>query len=64
MAHIELDSDRCEGHGQCVSAASRVFELDDDGILHILLPEVTSELADEARAGVNVCPVRALQLSD
>lgn len=62
MAHIELDRTRCEGHGQCASAAPGFFELDDDGELQILAPEVTPQLAAEARAGVDVCPVRALKL--
>lgn len=64
MARIELDQKRCEGHGQCVSAAPRIFELDDDGELQVLEPEVTPQLADEAHAGVDVCPVRALQILD
>jgi ferredoxin len=62
MARIELDRDRCEGHGQCVSAAPRIFELDDDGELRVLEPEVIPQLAAEAQAGADVCPVRALQI--
>ncbi|MET0455771.1 MAG: ferredoxin [Mycobacterium sp.] len=62
MPRIELDRDRCEGHGQCVSAAPGIFELDDDGELKVLEPEVSPKLAAEAHAGADVCPVRALQI--
>jgi ferredoxin len=45
-----------------VSAAPRIFELDDDGDLRVLEPEVIPQLAAEAQAGADVCPVRALQI--
>jgi len=31
---VEVDLDRCEGHGICESLAPEVFELDDDDQLH------------------------------
>jgi ferredoxin len=64
MAHIELDRNRCEGHGMCANVAPDVFELTDDGELQVLDAEVSADHASEARAAADVCPVRALQILD
>ena len=32
---VEVDLDRCTGHGICESIAEDVFEVADDGIVHI-----------------------------
>ena len=64
MAHIELDRKRCEGHGICTNVVPGYFELTDDGELRILSADVTPEQLHEVRAGVDVCPVRALQILD
>ncbi|WP_326837517.1 ferredoxin [Amycolatopsis rhabdoformis] len=58
---LEIDPERCEGHGQCEAVAPRVLHLDDtvrpvldvDG-------ELSGELEEEARAAVSCCPVAAL----
>lgn len=60
---ILIDRDRCEGHGQCVAAAPDVFDLDDDGIAILRTSEtVTGDLATQATAAAEVCPVAALAL--
>lgn len=64
MAHIELDRNRCEGHGMCVSAAPEIFELTDDGELQVLAAEVPADQCSEARTAADACPVRALQILD
>lgn len=59
---IDVDWDRCEGHGLCTERAPELFELDDDGVLQYRhegkdLPE---DLQSAAKAGASVCPVAAL----
>lgn len=56
-----VDSDRCEGHGQCVFVAPELLSLEDDGSLTVLQPDVTDhlELAERAAAA---CPTSALVL--
>jgi len=58
---IELDRARCEGHGMCEEAAPEMFRLDDDGELHLLRPDVPSDLQRKALSAVRLCPVAALR---
>lgn len=64
MAHFELDRNRCEGHGMCVSAAPGIFDLNEDGDLLVLDTEVTADHVAQARTAADACPVRALQIVD
>ncbi|CAJ1509980.1 ferredoxin [[Mycobacterium] burgundiense] len=59
---IELDRDRCEGHGMCEATAPDYFSVDDDGNLTVLATEVSD--GDEAvlESAVLACPVAALRL--
>lgn len=63
MARVELDRDRCEGHGRCEMMAPEIYRLGDDGELEILLSEVEPNQRPSAEAGVMACPVAALRLS-
>ncbi|MEB3980115.1 ferredoxin [Mycobacterium sp. 663a-19] len=60
---IEVDRNRCEGHGMCEVVAPEYFALDDDGNLTVLAEEVSG--CDEAHVqdAVIVCPVAALRLA-
>jgi len=64
MARFELDRNRCEGHGMCVSVAPDIFELTDDGELQILATAVSVDRVAQARTAADACPVRALQIGD
>lgn len=57
---IEIDHDRCTGHGRCYSLAPELFDCDDEGYGRVLLAEVPVELEDKARLAVNTCPERAI----
>jgi ferredoxin len=62
---IDVDWDRCEGHGICAEQAPKVFSLDDDGELHHAFDkqDIPDELESAARSAVGVCPVAALRES-
>jgi ferredoxin len=62
MKHVELDRDRCEGHGTCEQIAPSIYHLDDEGELEILVDPLTDQLAAAAEAGARVCPVAALRV--
>ncbi len=61
---VHVLEDRCEGHGLCEEAAPAVFELDDDGVAHVLHDPIPDALRRHAEAGVRVCPVAALTIED
>jgi ferredoxin len=59
---IDLDHQRCTGHGRCYTLAPDLFESDDEGYGQPLLSEVPEELVDQARLAVSNCPERAITL--
>ncbi|MFF5163994.1 ferredoxin [Micrococcus luteus] len=60
---VEVDRQRCESNGLCVLSAPEVFDLDDDGVLHVASFPDESLRADVEDA-VSACPVQALTLHD
>lgn len=59
---IEVDRDRCEGHGMCEVLAPDFFELDDDGEVVVLQSEVPAGAEPIVRGAVRGCPVASLRL--
>ncbi|MEU9918430.1 ferredoxin [Streptomyces sp. NPDC051001] len=59
---VELEADKCVASGQCVLAATDVFDQDDDGIAILLAEEVGDELVDDVKEAVAVCPAAAIRL--
>lgn len=59
---VNVDYDRCEGHGMCVLQAADAFELDDDGELDYKFDgqDVPAEMEGEVRAAIDACPITAL----
>lgn len=63
---IRIDAERCEGHGRCWETAPDLIEDDDRGHGVVRDPDgiVPPELEAQARHAANVCPERAVVLSD
>ena len=59
---VELDRERCQGHGRCYVLASAVFESDDDGYGVLVSETVTAEFHDAARKGAGNCPEDAITI--
>ena len=59
---VNVDYDRCEGHGMCVLQAADAFDLDDDGDLHYQFEgsDVPADKEAEVRSAIDACPVTAL----
>lgn len=64
MVKILADRDVCISAGNCVMAASAVFDQDDDGIVLVLVDEVPEGEEDHAREAVRLCPSQALRVAD
>jgi len=61
---VEVDTDKCTGHGICESIADDVFEVDDDGSLTILEAERSETDRPRLQQAVTQCPAAALRLVD
>ena len=61
---IEVDLDKCTGHGICESIAEDVFEVYDDGTVLIHGDDRPESDRDRMRQAVTQCPAAALTLVD
>jgi ferredoxin len=61
---VEVDLDKCTGHGICESIAEEVFEVQDDGSVLIHDAERPESDRDRMRQAVTQCPAAALRLVD
>jgi ferredoxin len=59
---VSVDRDVCIVSGMCTSIAPEIFQIGDDGLLHILVEDLTPEQAEKAGNAVLCCPVEALSL--
>jgi ferredoxin len=61
---VEIDTDRCRGHGVCWGLCPQVFDLTDDGYAEVLVSEVPAEFEAVVLDAVKRCPERAISTSD
>jgi ferredoxin len=61
---VTVDRALCVGNGLCEAAAPELFAVGDDGEAHLLVDEIPSEHIELARQAVEVCPARALHITD
>ncbi len=61
---VEVDYEKCEGHGSCVEACPEVFALDDDADVVTVLDDSPTDTAvrEKAARAARVCPVAAIQI--
>ena len=60
---VSIDTDRCRGHGICLSTSPAVFDLNNDGYAEVLLPDPGPEHEDAVRKAALQCPERAISVS-
>ena len=61
---VEVDLDKCTGHGICESIAEDVFEVQDDGTVRIVDNDRPESDRDRMQQAVTQCPAAALRLVD
>jgi ferredoxin len=61
---ILVDTDRCTGHGVCESLVPEVFEVGDDGVVHLLTEDFSEDQRIDLESAVAECPTQALRLED
>lgn len=60
---VEVDDDRCGGHGTCCTLCPEVFTLNDDGYAEVLDPEVPAAFEVAVREAVRTCPAQAISIA-
>jgi ferredoxin len=60
---INVDTDRCTGHGVCESIAADIFEVNDDGLVQLLMETPTDDRRVEVEEAVAECPTQALSIA-
>ena len=62
---IQVDADRCTGHGRCYALAPSVFDADDFGHSVVLVAtcEPSTEVHRQAVLAAENCPERAITLT-
>jgi ferredoxin len=58
------DPDQCANLGMCEAVEPAVFEIGDDGMLQVLLPEPPAGLRSSVEAACLACPTGALRIED
>ncbi|BBY99956.1 ferredoxin [Mycolicibacterium fallax] len=61
---IEVDEDLCQGHAMCELEAPEVFRVPKRGTVEILQPEPPDELREDVERAVEMCPTRALTVTE
>ena len=59
---INVDFDRCQSNGLCMSAAPDLFEVRDDGYLYVLIEEPSEEHRAAANEAMRLCPTQAISI--
>jgi ferredoxin len=62
---VQIDSERCHGHGRCYDLASDLFGDDEEGFGMVLGDgTVPPEKEQDARLAAANCPERAIDLTE
>ena len=61
---VLVDLNACDLHGLCVEAAPEVFEIGDDGVLHVLIETPEQSLRAKVDKAVRECPTGAISIAE
>jgi ferredoxin len=64
IMQVVVDLNLCDLHGLCVEAAPEVFEIGDDGTLHILSETPAQGLRASVDKAVRECPTGAISIEE
>jgi 3-phenylpropionate/trans-cinnamate dioxygenase ferredoxin reductase subunit len=63
MPVVKADHGQCQGYANCVAGADDTFDLNDDGVVVVLRPEIPEEDRVRVETASLSCPVSALTVS-
>jgi ferredoxin len=61
---VVVELNLCDLHGLCVDTAPEVFEIADDGTLHVLIEKPPESLHENVRKAVRECPTGAISIKE
>lgn len=64
MPVLKADFGACQGYANCVVGAPDVYDIDDDGVVVVLKPEITEDERPRIEEAARSCPVSALTIED
>ena len=59
---VIVDLSNCDLHGLCVEAAPEVFEIDDKGVLRVLIESPPEDLRAKVEKAARECPTGAITI--
>jgi ferredoxin len=62
--HIHIDTNTCQGHGQCVHLAPEVFRMGANGVSELITETPDESLRAKIDEVVRSCPVEAISVHD
>jgi ferredoxin len=62
--HIHIDTNTCQGHGQCVHLVPEVFRMGANGVSELVLESPDESLRTRIDEAVRSCPVEAIAVHD
>ena len=57
---VIADRSACCGYGVCAELCPEIYQVDDIGVVTVLMDIVPQALEDKAREGASACPTNAL----
>ncbi|WP_018638394.1 ferredoxin [Parafrankia elaeagni] len=63
MTTVSIDSERCAGHGACVTVCPDAFALTGDGYAELTVDRIPEELVELVERAAAQCPERAILLA-
>ncbi len=61
---IVVDYSRCSSIGLCEAAVPDVFEIGPDGVLNILVEDISADRRGDLEQACENCPTQALSIED
>jgi ferredoxin len=61
---VSVDRGRCCGYAVCVGMCPEVFDLDDDGLAHVVIDPVPIKFEDAIKHAEASCPEAAITVTD
>jgi ferredoxin len=61
---VSVDFDTCDGNAVCMSICHEVFDLDDNGVLHLRQSNPSDKLRTKLKGAEVSCPTQAITVED